>query len=84
MWVYLRSKSNKQWGNKPRGVCTESVCVSYTFCPCDFLTIVAQQKAKIIDGIMRPRSKLPPITSCTVTAQNSLFKQQNQPMSRMQ
>jgi hypothetical protein len=39
-------------------------------------TIVAQQKAKIIDGKMRPRSKDPPITSCTVQAQNSIWYKQ--------
>jgi hypothetical protein len=36
-------------------------------------TTVAQQKAKIIDGRMRPRSNDPPMTSCTVTAQKSIW-----------
>jgi hypothetical protein len=36
-------------------------------------TIVAQQKAKIMDGMMRPRSKDPPMTSCTVQAQKSIW-----------
>jgi hypothetical protein len=36
-------------------------------------TMVAQQKAKIMDGMMRPRSKDPPMTSCTVTAQKSIW-----------
>jgi hypothetical protein len=36
-------------------------------------TIVAQQKAKTMDGMMRPRSKDPPMTSCTVQAQKSIW-----------
>lgn len=36
-------------------------------------TMVAQQKAKIMEGRMRPRSKDPPITSCTVQAQKSIW-----------
>lgn len=39
-------------------------------------TIVAQQKAKIMEGNIRPRSKEPPITSCTVQAQNSIWYKQ--------
>jgi hypothetical protein len=39
-------------------------------------TIVAQQKAKIMEGKMRPRSKDPPITSCTVQAQKSIWYRQ--------
>jgi hypothetical protein len=39
-------------------------------------TIVAQQKAKIIEGMIRPRSKEPPITSCTVQAQNNIWYKQ--------
>jgi len=39
-------------------------------------TMVAQQKAKIIEGRIRPRSKDPPMTSCTVQAQNSIWYKQ--------
>jgi hypothetical protein len=38
--------------------------------------MVAQQNAKIILGRMRPRSNDPPITSCTVQAQNSIWYKQ--------
>lgn len=40
-------------------------------------TMVAQQKAKIIDGTIRPRSNEPPMTSMTVQAQNSIWYRQN-------
>jgi hypothetical protein len=40
-------------------------------------TIVAQKKAKIIEGRMRPRSNEPPMTSCTVQAQKSIWYKQN-------
>lgn len=38
--------------------------------------MVAQQKAKTMDGRIRPRSKDPPITSCTVHAQNNSWYKQ--------
>lgn len=39
-------------------------------------TMVAQKKAKIIDGMIRPRSKDPPMTSWTVQAQKSIWYRQ--------
>ena len=36
-------------------------------------TMVAQRKAKTMEGRIRPRSKEPPMTSWTVQAQNSIW-----------